>query len=944
MSGHDHSHHQNGHGAAAGKPVVRDPVCGMNIDMATNTHTLAHEGRVLGFCCEGCKSKFTADPAAFLTATDPVCQMSVDVPSAEHMLRHDGKRYYFCCGGCRESFAANPEKHLNGVPFELPKMPVRKPAPAVDRPVIRDPVCGMVVDMASNAHTLEHGGRVLGFCTPKCRDRFEADPDAYLCAKDPVCGMSVDVPTAKWMSKQDGQKFYFCCEGCLKKFEADPHAFVGAKPPEPAKPAPAGSKWTCPMHPEVVADESGDCPLCGMALEPMGVPPADAGPNPELVDFTRRFWISAALAVPLLIISMGPMIGLPIRDWLGETLAQWLEFALATPVVLWAAQPFFKRAVNSLRNRSPNMWTLIGLGTGAAYLFSLVALTLPGIFPEAMRGHHGTVPVYFEAAAVIIALVFLGQVLELRAREQTGSALKALLALAPKTAIRVSDGRDEEVSLDEVHAGDVLRVRPGDAVPVDGVIVSGASSVDESLLTGEPMPAAKQAGDEVTGGTINGDGSFLMRAVHVGAETRLNQIVALVAAAQRSRAPIQALADRVSAWFVPTVVVVAVVSFLIWLFVGPEPRLAYAVVSAVSVLIIACPCALGLATPMSVMVSTGRGARAGVLVRNAEALETLAGVDVLVVDKTGTLTEGKPKVTDMHASDGIAEADLLAVAAALEAGSSHPLARAVRDVASGRGIVAGAVEDFRERSGQGVTGRLAGAEAALGNAALMDELGVKRPEDMAAKAAALAEAGRTVIHVARNGAMIGLIAVADPIKPSAREAVQALQRDGIAIVIATGDTAAAAHEVARVLGIERVEAGMTPEAKHELIDRLKAEGHKVAMAGDGINDGPALAAADVGIAMGTGADVAIESAGITLMKGDLSGIARARHLARATLGNIRQNLLFAFGYNTIGVPIAAGILFPVFGLMLSPMIAAAAMSLSSVSVIANALRLRTLKL
>ena len=815
---------------------------------------------------------------------------------------------------------------------------------ATPKPVIRDPVCGMSVDMATNQNRHVHDGRELGFCNPKCRDKFVADPAAHLSAKDPVCGMSVDKPTAKWMTKHEGQKFYFCCEGCLKKFEADPDAYLGDRPVEPSKPVPAGAKWTCPMDPEVVADAPGDCPICGMALEPMGVPPADAGPNPELIDFTRRFWISAALAAPLLVVSMGPMVGLPIRDWLGETVAQWLEFVLATPVVVWAARPFFKRAVNSVRNRSPNMWTLIGLGTGAAYLFSLVALLAPSIFPEAMRTHGGTVPVYFEASAVIIALVFLGQVMELRAREQTGSALRALLDLAPKTAIRLAQGKDEEVALDDVQTGDILRVRPGDAVPVDGVIETGASSIDESLLTGEPLPVAKQVGDAVTGGTINGDGSFTMKATHVGAETRLSQIVALVAEAQRSRAPIQALADRVAAWFVPTVVSVAILSFLIWLFVGPEPRLAYAVVSAVSVLIIACPCALGLATPMSVMVATGRGARAGVLARNAEALEKLASVDVLVVDKTGTLTEGKPVVTDLFTIAGADDAELLGLAATLEAGSAHPLAKAVRDAADTREIERTELGDFRERAGKGVTGTVNGHAVALGNAALMDELGIGFDEAFGETIAALGKAGRTVILVARDDAAFGLLAVADPIKVSAAEAVRALKADGVEIVVATGDSEPVARDVAGTLGIDRVEAGMTPEGKHALVTRLMGEGRKVAMAGDGINDGPALAAADVGIAMSTGADVAIESAGITLMQGDLAGIARARHLARATLGNIRQNLLFAFGYNTIGVPIAAGILFPVFGLLLSPMIAAAAMSLSSVSVITNALRLRTLKL
>ncbi len=813
-----------------------------------------------------------------------------------------------------------------------------------DGTVIRDPVCGMGVDMATNGHTLVHDGRTLGFCCPGCRDRFAADPDAYLVATDPVCGMKVDVPTARWTTKHRGQKFYFCCDGCLRKFEASPDGYFGDMPKEPATPAPAGTKYTCPMHPDVVADVPGDCPLCGMALEPMGVPPAEAGPNPELISFTRRFWISADLAVPLLVVAMGPMLGLPIREWLGERMAQWLEFVLATPIVLWAAQPFFKRALHSLFNRSPNMWTLIGLGTGAAYLYSLTALLMPGIFPQAMRGADGSVPVYFEASAVIITLIFLGQVLELKARERTGSALRALLDLAPKTAIRIRNGGDEEVTLDAVRVDDILRVRPGEAVPVDGVVESGTSAIDESLLTGEALPVGKGPGDEVTGGTFNGEGGFSMKATRVGAETRLNQIVSLVAEAQRSRAPVQALADRVSAFFVPTVVAVSILSFVIWLLFGPEPRLAYAVVSAVSVLIIACPCALGLATPMSVMVATGRGARSGVLVRDAEALETLAEIDVLVIDKTGTLTEGKPAVTDIVLAEGVSENDLFAVAAALEAGSSHPLAGAIRDAAKRRAIAAAVIDDFRERAGKGVTALLDGNEAALGNAALMNELGITVPDAMARRVMALTEAARTVVYVARDGEVLGLVAVADPIRPDAGQAVRDLEADGVEIIVASGDVAAATHEVARSLGIDRVEAGLTPEDKHALVRRLKVEGKKVAMAGDGVNDGPALAAADVGIAMGTGTDVAKKSAGITLMKGDLAGIARARRLARATLRNIRQNLIFAFGYNTIGVPVAAGILYPVFGLTLSPMIAAAAMSFSSVSVISNALRLETVKL
>ncbi len=808
-------------------------------------------------------------------------------------------------------------------------------------PVIRDPVCGMDVDMATAKHRHVHDGRELGFCSAGCKDKFMADPDTYLTAKDPVCGMQVDRPTARWMQKHAGQRFYFCSEGCAQKFAADPETYLGDVKLQP--PAPAGTQYTCPMHPEIVRDAPGDCPKCGMALEPMGVPAADAGPNPELVDFTKRLWISAALSIPLLIISMGPMLGLPIRDWLGNQTANWLEFALATPVVVWAAAPFFKRAWQSVLNRSPNMWTLIGLGTGAAYLFSVVAVLFPQIFPHQFR-HGDAVAVYFEASAVIITLVFVGQVLELKAREQTGSALKALLDLAPKSAFRVWEGKDYEVSLDEVKAGDHLRVRPGDSIPVDGTVLEGQSAVDESMITGEALPVEKQTGDVVTGGTINGNGSFVMAATRVGAEMRLNQIVELVAKAQRSRAPIQAMVDKVAAWFVPIVVAVAVLSFGIWAIWGPEPRMAYAIVAAVSVLIIACPCALGLATPMSVMVSTGRGARAGVLIRDAEAMEVLAGIDTLIVDKTGTLTEGKPKLTDVLAFGDKDQKTVLATAAALELGSAHPLAAAIAKGAADWQLDISKADDFASVTGKGVRGMIGGQPAGLGNAAMMSEMAADVPLELTPKVKALAVAGKTAMFVALDGEVIGVIAVVDPVKATAKPALEWLKREHIRVIMATGDAQATAQSVASLLGIGEVRAGMSPEDKHQLVEKLRAEGRKVAMAGDGINDGPALAAADVGIAMGTGADVAMESAGITLVEGDLGGIVRARKLAAGTLGNIKQNLVLAFGYNTIGVPIAAGILFPFFGLLLSPMIAAAAMSLSSVSVIGNALRLRNLRL
>ncbi|WMT89315.1 heavy metal translocating P-type ATPase [Pelagibacterium sp. H642] len=808
--------------------------------------------------------------------------------------------------------------------------------------IIRDPVCGMSVDPATAKHHASHGGHEFHFCNPGCKDKFAADPEAYMIAKDPVCGMDVDRSNAKFMSKHAGEKFYFCSARCQEKFEADPAAYLGDRPaPEPM---PEGTLYTCPMHPEIVEDHPGDCPLCGMALEPMGVPAADSGPNPELVDFSFRLKVSAALTVPILLIAMGPMVGLPVRDWMGETTAKWAELILATPIVVWAAAPFFKRFWSSLKNRSPNMWTLIGMGVGAAYAFSVVATIFPNIFPMSFRHMGGSVPVYFEAAAVIITLVFAGQVLELKAREQTGSALRALLDLAPKTARVVHDGHEHDVPLENVKAGDILRVRPGDAVPVDGEVIEGSSGIDESMLTGEPLPVEKAAGDPVTGGTLNGNGTFLMRADAVGAATKLSRIVEMVAKAQRTRAPIQALADKVAQYFVPTVVVVAIVAFIIWSIFGPEPAMVYALIAAVSVLIIACPCALGLATPMSVMVATGRGAQAGVLVREARALETLARVDTLIVDKTGTLTMGKPKLVGVDRVDGVFEAELLALASGLEQGSAHPLAEAIVAGAKEKGVSGRRIENFTSHTGMGISGTDDGEPVALGNLRLLDTVGAELPGALRTAADGRIAEGQTAMYLVRGKAVIGVIGVADPIKSEAKAALDALHADGIKIVMATGDAEGTANAVARQLGIDQVFAQVMPEDKLELVKRLKAQGKTVAMAGDGINDGPALAAADVGIAMGTGADVAMESAGITLVGGELNGIVRARKLAHATLKNIKQNLFFAFAYNTAGVPIAAGVLFPVFGVLLSPMLAAAAMSLSSVSVIGNALRLRGIKL
>ncbi len=808
--------------------------------------------------------------------------------------------------------------------------------------VVRDPVCAMTVDPAAGKPTHEHGGHLYHFCATGCRDKFAAAPEDFVSAEDPVCGMSVDRATARHVAKHEGQRFYFCAAGCQQKFEAEPAKYLAGRPaPEPM---PAGTLYTCPMHPEIVQEGPGDCPLCGMALEPMGIPAGDEGPNPELVDFTRRFWIGAVLTLPILLLAMGPHLGLPLRVWLGEAAASWTELILATPVVLWAGWPFFQRGWKSILNRSLNMFTLIAMGVGAAYAFSLVATIIPQAFPVGFRDAGGHVGVYYEAAAVIIVLVLLGQILELRARERTGGAIRALLDLAAKTArVLHPDGREEEIPLEDVKVGDHLRVRPGDKVPVDGVVVEGHSSVDESMLTGEPVPVEKAAGDSVTGATINGSGSLVIEARRVGADTVLSQIVEMVAQAQRSRAPIQKLADQVAGYFVPTVVLVAVVAFIAWAVWGPPPALAYALVSAVSVLIIACPCALGLATPMSIMTATGRGAQAGVLIKNAEALERFAKVDTLIVDKTGTLTLGKPKLVAVLPEQGVGEDELLRLAASLERGSEHPLAEAIVGGAEARGLTLAKAEDFEAITGKGVIGRVDGKAVALGNAKLVAALGLDG-EAASRQAEARRDQGETVMFVAVEGRIAGLVSVADPVKETTPAALKALHDEGLRIVMVTGDNERTAKAVAARLGIDEIRADVLPEDKARIIKELQAGGSKVAMAGDGVNDAPALAQADVGIAMGTGADVAIESAGFTLVKGDLTAIVRARRLAQATMRNIRQNLFFAFVYNAAGVPIAAGVLFPFLGILLSPIIAAAAMSLSSVSVVGNALRLRQVKL
>ena len=758
-------------------------------------------------------------------------------------------------------------------------------------------------------------------------------------ALDPVCGMTVDPHTAKHRADYRGQTYYFCAASCRAKFVSDPRKYLGERAPEPVV---EGAIYTCPMHPEIRQQGPGSCPICGMALEPE-MPSADTGPNPELADMTRRFWIGLVLALPVMVLEMGGHFVGP-HTWVEPTLSNYIQFAFATPVVLWAGWPFFVRGAQSLVTRNLNMFTLIGMGTGVAYVYSVIATFAPGIFPDAFRGHGGAPAVYFEAASMITVLVLIGQVLELRAREATSGAIKALLDLAPKTARRVKDdGSDEEVSLDAVAVGDKLRVRPGDKVPVDGVVLEGHSSLDESMVTGESMPVSKDKGVRVIGGTINIDGSFVMRTEKVGRDTLLSQIVQMVATAQRSRAPIQRLADQVAGWFVPTVIAVALIAFASWATFGPEPRFAFGLVAAVSVLIIACPCALGLATPMSIMVGVGRGAQAGVLIKNAEALERMEKIDTLVIDKTGTLTEGKPKVVAIVPAFGFDEMQVLRFAASAERGSEHPLAAAIVKAAAERKIDLAPVRGFNAPAGKGVVGMVEGKRLALGNAAFLAELSI----DTAAlrdEAERLRQDGATAIFLGLNGTLAGVIAIADPVKESTPAAVKALTGEGIRVVMLTGDNRTTALAVAKRLGITEVEAEVLPDQKSAVIEKLTRDGRIVAMAGDGVNDAPALAAAQVGIAMGTGSDVAIESAGITLLKGDLVGIVKARALSKAVMHNIRQNLFFAFIYNSAGVPIAAGVLYPAFGLLLSPIIAAAAMALSSVSVVGNALRLRSVKL
>jgi Cu+-exporting ATPase len=759
---------------------------------------------------------------------------------------------------------------------------------------------------------------------------------------DPVCGMRVDPEKAAAKSDHAGETYYFCSTGCRTKFEAEPDRFLNKVTAAATAPQHEDAIYTCPMHPQIRQKGPGSCPICGMALEPEMVT-ADAGPNPELKDMSRRFWVGLVLAVPVFVLEMGGHL-LGHRLMISPHVSNWIQFALATPVVLWAGWPFFVRGWSSLQARSLNMFTLISMGIGVSWLYSVVAVLAPGIFPVAFRQTDGSVPVYFEAAAVITVLVLLGQVLELRAREHTSGAIKALLNLAPKTAKRIRpDGTDEEVSLEDVKVDDRLRVRPGEKVPVDGEILEGRVSIDESLVTGESMPVTKDAGAKVVAGAINKTGSFTMRAEKVGADTLLSQIVQMVAQAQRSRAPIQRVADQVSGWFVPTVIGIAVLAAIVWGLVGPEPRFGYALIAAVSVLIVACPCALGLATPISIMVGVGRGAQAGVLIKNAEALERLEKIDTLVVDKTGTLTEGRPAVTSIQVLEGIDDNDLLRMAASLERGSEHPLADAILRAAKDRGLTLSEATEFDSPVGKGVLGVVDGRRVLLGGSRILADNSISSMA-MDAEAERHREDGASVVFVVLDGKVAGLLAIADPIKPTTQTAITALKAAGIRLVMMTGDNLTTAQAVAKRLGIDDVEAEVLPQDKAAVVERLRKSGRVVAMAGDGVNDAPALAAADVGIAMGAGADVAIESAGVTLLKGDLEGLVRARLLSAAVMSNIRQNLVFAFVYNVAGIPIAAGVLYPTFGWLLSPAIAAGAMALSSVSVISNALRLRAIRL
>ncbi len=981
------------------RKLERDPVCGMSVDPTQAASTAEHEGKLYHFCCRGCAEKFRRDPEKYLAASnkpaamsgmvqpgggpvqvgaapklekdspdhaasaqavvvDPVCGMSVDPAKAAATATHAGQTYYFCCRGCAGKFEAEPEKYLaashkpagmagmvqlGSATTQIGAAPRMQKelsghAASAQAAALVDPVCGMSVDPAKAAATATHAGQTYSFCCRGCAGKFEAEPEKYLAASAAAKATVTPVPTK---AAPTGTAYVCPMDPEVRQDHPGPCPKCGMAL-EPEMPiAPAKTQWTCPMHPEIVRDAPGACPICGMALEPMTVASAEEE-NPELRDMTRRFWTSVGLGIPLVAFAMLRMS--PLLSAISPRVGNWIEFALATPIVFWCGWPFFQRGWASVKFRSANMFTLIAMGVGVAYVYSAIATIAPGLFPASRKAMGGMPDVYFEAAGAIIALVLLGQVLELRARSRTSSAIRALLDLSPKMArIMRDDGTEYDVSLDQVKVGDKLRVRPGEKIAVDGVMLDGLTSVDESMVTGESLPVEKHAGDKVIGATVNGTGWLLMRAERVGSETMLAQIVKMVSEAQRSRAPIQRLADRVAAWFVPTVMLVAFVTFIAWLFYGPEPALANAIVNAVAVLIIACPCALGLATPVAIMVGTGRGAHAGVLIKNAEALETLQKVDTVVLDKTGTLTQGKPELMSVVAVGGETEERVVRLVASLERGSEHPLAAAVVEAAEVNGLSLMPAEEFRSLTGRGVVGRIGGHEIAVGNEALLQELQISADE-LKAKAEALRKEGQTVVFVAVDGRPAGALGIADPIKPEAVQAVRDLRSEGLRVVMLTGDNAITAAAVARQIGIADFEAGVLPETKAEAVKKLQQQGRTVAMAGDGINDAPALAQAQVGIAMGTGTDVAMESAGITLIKGDLAALVRARRLSRAVMRNIKQNLFFAFVYNSVGVPIAAGILYPKFGILLSPIIAAAAMSFSSVSVISNALRLKGAKL
>jgi Cu+-exporting ATPase len=957
-----------------------DPVCGMTVEPSTAAGRLDYEGQTYYFCSARCLDRFRAAPkqyakkaAAADTALpeggrrplpmvqpaaaeqpaaddelDPVCGMTVQPSAAAGSHTFEGKTYYFCSMGCLEKFRADPARYLSSgiVPPRpmnwphaekaLPMLDASLPNEALSGAI--DPVCGMTVNPATAAGSFSYQGTTYYFCCQGCLAKFRADPARYL-APAPS---KQTVPAA---TAAPGMKYVcpMCPEVLEEKPVPCPKCGMALEPASPMPPQKT-TEYVCPMHPEVVQAGPGSCPKCGMALEPRTVT-VEEERNPELADMSRRFWIAIGPAAVVFLLAMSHMLpGHPMQHVISDQHSAWVQFLLSTPVVLWAGSPFFQRGWASITHRSPNMFTLIAIGTGTAYLYSAFATLFPSLIPQSFHLEHGAVPVYFEAAAVITVLVLLGQVLELRARSRTTGAIRSLLGLVPKTARRLrEDGREEDIPLDEVQVGHRLRVRPGEKVPVDGIILEGQTAIDESMVTGESLPVEKTSGDRVTGGTINGTGAVMMQADRVGADTLLARIVQMVAEAQRSRAPIQRLADVVAGYFVPIVVGVALVTALVWAMVGPEPRLAHAMLNAVAVLIIACPCALGLATPMSIMVGTGRGAAAGVLFKKADALETIEKVDTLVFDKTGTLTEGKPKLRVVSALSPWSETDLLRLAASVERGSEHPLAGAIVNGAEARGLMLEPVSEFNSKTGKGVLATVGGKRVAVGTVDLLREGrtdGDTSLAELEATAGMMRKMGQTVMFVAVDGHPAGLLGVADPIKASTAEALRLLREEGLRLVMVTGDHAVTAGAVAKELGLDEVLAGVQPDEKSRVVKDLQKSGRVVAMAGDGINDAPALAQADVGIAMGTGTDIAMENAGVTLVKGDLRGIARARRLSKATMRNIRQNLFFAFVYNIVGVPVAAGLLYPFFGILLSPMLASAAMTFSSVSVIANALRLR----